>query len=103
MIAFTGSVAVGSRIMAGAAPRIKKLLLELGGSDPFIVLADAKLDVAARGGVFAAFLNAGQVCTSAERFFIESSAYDEFMERAVRGDGNAARRRPVRRRGRRRA
>lgn len=82
MIAFTGSVAVGSRIMAAAAPRIKKLLLELGGSDPFIVLGDAKLDVAARGGMFAAFLNAGQVCTSAERFFVEGSAYDEFMERA---------------------
>jgi betaine-aldehyde dehydrogenase len=83
MIAFTGSVAVGSRVMAAAAPRIKKLLLELGGSDPFIVLGDAKLDVAARGGVFAAFLNAGQVCTSAERFFVESSVYDEFMERAA--------------------
>jgi betaine-aldehyde dehydrogenase len=84
MIAFTGSVAVGSRVMAAAAPRIKKLLLELGGSDPFIVLGDAKLDVAARGGVFAAFLNAGQVCTSAERFFVESPIYDEFMERAAR-------------------
>lgn len=83
MIAFTGSVATGSRIMAAAAPRIKKLLLELGGSDPFIVLGDAKLDVAARGAVFAAFLNAGQVCTSAERFFIEASAYDEFMAQAV--------------------
>jgi acyl-CoA reductase-like NAD-dependent aldehyde dehydrogenase len=83
MIAFTGSVATGSRIMAAAAPRIKKLLLELGGSDPFIVLGDAKLDVAARGGVFAAFLNAGQVCTSAERFFIEASAYDDFMAKAI--------------------
>ena len=83
MIAFTGSVATGSRIMAAAAPRIKKLLLELGGSDPFIVLGDAKLDVAARGAVFAAFLNAGQVCTSAERFFIEASVYDEFMAQAV--------------------
>jgi acyl-CoA reductase-like NAD-dependent aldehyde dehydrogenase len=82
MIAFTGSVAVGSRIMAAAAPRIKKLLLELGGSDPFIVLGDAKLEMAARGGMFAAFLNAGQVCTSAERFFIESSVYDDFMTRA---------------------
>jgi betaine-aldehyde dehydrogenase len=82
MIAFTGSVAVGSRIMAAAAPRIKKLLLELGGSDPFIVLGDAKLEVAARGGMFAAFLNAGQVCTSAERFFIEEPVYDEFMARA---------------------
>ncbi len=88
MIAFTGSVAVGSRVMAAAAPRIKKLLLELGGSDPFIVLGDAKLDVAARGGVFAAFLNAGQVCTSAERFFIESSAYDDFMAHALEAIGS---------------
>lgn len=83
MIAFTGSVATGSRIMAAAAPRIKKLLLELGGSDPFIVLADAKLDVATRGAVFAAFLNAGQVCTSAERFYVEDAVYDEFMARAL--------------------
>ena len=83
MIAFTGSVATGSRIMAAAAPRIKKLLLELGGCDPFIVLGDAKLDVATRGAVFAAFLNAGQVCTSAERFYIEQSIYDDFMARAA--------------------
>lgn len=82
MIAFTGSVATGSKVMAAAAPRIKKLLLELGGSDPFIVLADSKLDVAANGAVFAAFLNAGQVCTSAERFYIEESIFDEFMGRA---------------------
>ncbi|HEY2259233.1 MAG TPA: aldehyde dehydrogenase family protein [Solirubrobacteraceae bacterium] len=88
MIAFTGSVAVGSRIMAAAAPRIKKLLLELGGSDPFIVLGDAKLDVAARGGMFAAFLNAGQVCTSAERFYIEAPVYDEFMGRAIEEIGS---------------
>lgn len=83
MIAFTGSVSTGSRIMAAAAPRIKKLLLELGGSDPFIVLGDAKLDVASRGAVFAAFLNAGQVCTSAERFYVEDSIYDDFMGRAA--------------------
>jgi acyl-CoA reductase-like NAD-dependent aldehyde dehydrogenase len=83
MIAFTGSVATGSRIMAAAAPRIKKLLLELGGSDPFIVLGDAKVDVASRGAVFAAFLNAGQVCTSAERFYVEDSIYDEFMAQAT--------------------
>lgn len=82
MIAFTGSVATGSKVMAAAAPRIKKLLLELGGSDPFIVVGDAKVDVAVNGAVFAAFLNAGQVCTSAERFFIEDSIYDEFMSRA---------------------
>jgi acyl-CoA reductase-like NAD-dependent aldehyde dehydrogenase len=83
MIAFTGSVATGPKIMAAAAPRIKKLLLELGGSDPFIVLADSNLDVAVRGAVFAAFLNAGQVCTSAERFYIEEPIFDEFMARAA--------------------
>jgi acyl-CoA reductase-like NAD-dependent aldehyde dehydrogenase len=83
MIAFTGSVATGSRIMEAAAARIKKLLLELGGSDPFIVLGDTRLDVAAQGAVFAAFLNAGQVCTSAERFYIQDSVYDEFMKRAI--------------------
>jgi acyl-CoA reductase-like NAD-dependent aldehyde dehydrogenase len=83
MIAFTGSVATGAKIMAAAAPRIKKLLLELGGSDPFIVLGDSKLDVAVDGAVFAAFLNAGQVCTSAERFYVEDSIYDDFMGRVV--------------------
>jgi acyl-CoA reductase-like NAD-dependent aldehyde dehydrogenase len=83
MIAFTGSVATGSKIMAAAAPRIKKLLLELGGSDPFIVLSDSNVEVAARGAVFAAFINAGQVCTSAERFYIQDSIYDEFMEHAM--------------------
>jgi acyl-CoA reductase-like NAD-dependent aldehyde dehydrogenase len=83
MIAFTGSVATGSKIMAAAAPRIKKLLLELGGSDPFIVLGDSNVEVAARGAVFAAFINAGQVCTSAERFYIQDSIYDEFMRHAM--------------------
>ena len=87
MIAFTGSVATGSRIMAAAAPRIKKLLLELGGSDPFIVLDDASLDVAVRGAVFAAFLNAGQVCTSAERFYVQDSIYDDFMTMAAERTG----------------
>jgi len=83
MIAFTGSVATGRRIMGGAAPRIKKLLLELGGNNPYIVLADSKLDPASRGAVFSAFLNAGQVCTAASRFYVEETVFDEFMEHAV--------------------
>jgi acyl-CoA reductase-like NAD-dependent aldehyde dehydrogenase len=83
MVAFTGSVATGSKIMAAAAPRIKKLLLELGGSDPFIVAGDAALETAAPGAVFAAFLNTGQVCTSAERFYVEKAIYDEFMSRML--------------------
>jgi betaine-aldehyde dehydrogenase len=83
MIAFTGSVTTGVRIMEAASARIKKLLLELGGSDPFIVLGDANLDVAVQGAIFAAFLNAGQVCTSAERFYVQGDVFDDFMQRAV--------------------
>ncbi|MBS1882964.1 MAG: aldehyde dehydrogenase [Actinobacteria bacterium] len=83
MIAFTGSVATGRRVMESASGRIKKLLLELGGSDPFIVLDDADLGVAAQGAVFSAFLNAGQVCTSAERFYVQDSIYDDFLARAI--------------------
>ena len=70
--------------MAGASPRIKKLLLELGGNNPFIVLADSKMDPATRGAVFSAFMNAGQVCTASSRFYIEEPVFDEFMEQAVR-------------------
>ena len=102
MIAFTGSVATGSKIMAAAAPRIKKLLLELGGSDPFIVLGDAKLDVATRGAVFAAFLNAGQVCTSAERFYVEGADLRRVHGAGARAHGRAPRRRPDGRRRHRR-
>lgn len=87
MVAFTGSVETGSRVMAACAPGIKKMLLELGGSDPFIVCADANMDVATQGAVFASFLNAGQVCTSTERIFVEDRAYDAFMEGALRRIG----------------
>jgi acyl-CoA reductase-like NAD-dependent aldehyde dehydrogenase len=83
MVAFTGSVPTGQRVMAAAVPGVKRLLLELGSSDPFIVLGDAKLDVAADGARFAAFLNAGQVCVSAERFYVEDAIFEPFMERFV--------------------
>jgi acyl-CoA reductase-like NAD-dependent aldehyde dehydrogenase len=55
--------------------------LELGGKDPFIVLADVaeRIDVAAKGGAWAAFLNAGQVCTSAERFYVMEPVYDDYL------------------------
>ena len=59
--------------------------LELGGKDPFIVCADVaeEIEIAARGGAWAAFLNAGQVCTSAERFYVERSVYEPFVEAFV--------------------
>jgi betaine-aldehyde dehydrogenase len=80
-IAFTGSVATGSRIAERAARRIARVNLELGGKDPFIVCADVagEIEIAARGGAWAAFLNAGQVCTSAERFYVDRTVYDDFL------------------------
>ena len=82
-IAFTGSTQTGRTLMRLGADRIKKLHLELGGSDAFIVCADADLDVAARACAWTAFLNAGQVCTSAERIYVERSAHERFVERLV--------------------
>jgi acyl-CoA reductase-like NAD-dependent aldehyde dehydrogenase len=78
VIAFTGSTAVGQRIARLAAPMMKKLHLELGGKDAFIVAEDADLEVAVPGVAWAALLNNGQVCTSTERIYVHDSLYDEF-------------------------
>jgi acyl-CoA reductase-like NAD-dependent aldehyde dehydrogenase len=84
-VAFTGSVETGKRIAAACAERVARVNLELGGKDPFIVCADVARDVevAARGGAWAAYLNAGQVCTSAERFYVASEVFDDFLEAFV--------------------
>ncbi|MEA2482047.1 MAG: hypothetical protein QOJ07_3969 [Thermoleophilaceae bacterium] len=84
-VAFTGSVATGKRIAAVCAERIAHVNLELGGKDPFIVCPDiaGQIDVAAKGGAWAAYLNAGQVCTSAERFYVLEPVYDEFVREFV--------------------
>jgi acyl-CoA reductase-like NAD-dependent aldehyde dehydrogenase len=84
-IAFTGSVETGKRIARLAADRVARLNLELGGKDPFIVCADVaeRIEVAAKGGAWAAFLNAGQVCTSAERFYVMEPVYDDFVSELV--------------------
>ena len=84
LVAFTGNIATGRAIAQAAAPSLKKLNLELGGNDPFIVCDDVDVDVAARGAVWAAFLNMGQVCTSGERFYVFESIFDEFVARFVR-------------------
>lgn len=83
LVALTGSLATGQRVGELCARQVKKVHLELGGNDPFIVFPDADLEVAAKGAVWAAFLNAGQVCTSGKRFFVFEEIYDEFVERAV--------------------
>ena len=81
-VAFTGSVETGKAIARVCADRIARINLELGGKDPFIVCEDvaANVDVAARGGAWAAYLNAGQVCTSAERFYVMKPVYDDFLQ-----------------------
>jgi acyl-CoA reductase-like NAD-dependent aldehyde dehydrogenase len=83
MVAFTGSVETGRSIASSASDSLKKVHLELGGKDAFIVCEDVDLEVAARGAVWAAYLNAGQVCTSAERFYILPQVYDDFVEAFV--------------------
>ncbi|HEX8930491.1 MAG TPA: aldehyde dehydrogenase family protein, partial [Actinomycetota bacterium] len=81
MVAFTGSVATGQRIGALCAEQVKRTHLELGGKDAFIVCDDVDLEVAAPGAAWAAYLNAGQVCTSAERFYVLEPVFDEFVDR----------------------
>src|SRR5918999_5960957 len=84
-VAFTGSVATGKKVAAACAQRVARMNLEMGGKDPFIVCADVAADVsvAARGGAWAAYLNAGQVCTSAERFYVAREVYDDFVTEFV--------------------
>ncbi len=84
LVALTGSLATGRHVGQLCAAEVKKCHLELGGNDPFIVCSDADLAAASRGAVWAAFLNAGQVCTSGKRFFVFDEIYDEFVARAVR-------------------
>ncbi len=84
-VAFTGSVDTGKRVAGLCAERVARMNLEMGGKDPFIVCADVAgdVEVAAKGGAWAAYLNAGQVCTSAERFYVDQSVYDDFVSAFV--------------------
>ena len=78
-IAFTGSVPAAQAVAQAAAKRFKPALIEASGNDPFIVMPSAPIDVVAKGAAFAAFLNCGQVCTSAERFYVHEAVYDRFI------------------------
>lgn len=83
MIAFTGSTPVGRKIAAAAGEQLKKINLELGGIDPLVVFADADLEIAAKGAVWARLLNAGQVCTSSKRIIVEASVAEEFTRKVL--------------------
>jgi betaine-aldehyde dehydrogenase len=79
-ISFTGSTESGARIMALAAPEIKRVSLELGGKSPNIVFADADLSKAASQSPLSVFANTGQDCCARSRVFVEASIYDTFVE-----------------------
>jgi succinate-semialdehyde dehydrogenase/glutarate-semialdehyde dehydrogenase len=79
-VSLTGSERAGSAVGELAGRHMKKAVLELGGSDPFIVLAGANVDNATSAGVAGRFGNAGQVCTSSKRMIVESSVFDQFLE-----------------------
>ena len=78
-VAFTGSVKAAQSVAAAASQRFKPALIEASGNDAFIVMPSADVEVAARGAAFAAFLNCGQVCTSAERFYVHTDVHDAFV------------------------
>jgi len=82
-IAFTGETATGRRIMEGSAKYIKRLTLELGGSDPMIVCDDADIELAVEGAAWGRFRNCGQSCTSVKRLFLFDAIADEFVKRLV--------------------
>jgi len=82
-VTLTGSQRAGSAVAAVAGKALKKSLLELGGSDPFIVLADADIDLAVAAGIEARFQNAGQVCLAAKRFILEKPIAEAFTAKFV--------------------
>lgn len=87
-VTVTGSMRAGSSVASTAGRAMKKSLLELGGADAFIVLADANIDRAVEVGIEARFQNAGQVCLAAKRFILERSIAEEFTHKYVQAAAN---------------
>jgi acyl-CoA reductase-like NAD-dependent aldehyde dehydrogenase len=78
LIAFTGSKAVGKDIMKNSAQSLKRMIMELGGNDPLIVMADADIDQAAQFAIGNSFSNSGQMCISTERIFVDEKIAEKF-------------------------
>jgi aldehyde dehydrogenase (NAD+) len=83
VISFTGSTAVGRRILEfiSKSPMIKRAELELGGNTPFVVLADADVERAVDAAIFGKFLHQGQICMAINRFIVDDAVYDDFVDR----------------------
>ena len=79
-LSFTGSTKVGSLLMQQSAQDIKRTSMELGGNAPFIVFDDADIEAAVAGAMVSKFRNAGQTCVCANRFYVHSDVYDQFIE-----------------------
>jgi succinate-semialdehyde dehydrogenase/glutarate-semialdehyde dehydrogenase len=82
-VALTGSTPTGKRVMAAAAPFLKKVVLELGGSDPCIVLDDADLDEAAKALSIGRFFNCGQACLAIKRLYVQDAVFEPLLERLI--------------------
>jgi acyl-CoA reductase-like NAD-dependent aldehyde dehydrogenase len=82
-VAFTGSTDVGRHVMEVAGPQLKRVSLELGGSDPVIVCEDADVDAAVKAVIIGRYWNAGQACLGCKRVFVHESVYDAFVAQLV--------------------
>lgn len=80
-VSLTGSEGAGASVAAAAGKNLKKSVLELGGSDPFIVLEDAEMDKTVKWAVYGRMQNCGQACTAAKRFIVMDRVYDEFLQK----------------------
>ncbi|MGB0430631.1 MAG: NAD-dependent succinate-semialdehyde dehydrogenase [Bacteroidia bacterium] len=80
-VSFTGSTAVGKKLMTQCASTVKKLSLELGGNAPFIVFNDADIDAAVDGAIASKYRNAGQTCVCANRIYVQANVYNEFISK----------------------
>jgi len=82
-VTFTGSASVGAKVAQKAGGRLKKCVVELGGSDPFIVCEDADIEKASEGAVKGRFINCGQSCVASKRFFVAKKVANDFIEKFV--------------------
>jgi succinate-semialdehyde dehydrogenase/glutarate-semialdehyde dehydrogenase len=82
-LSFTGSTRVGKILMAQSANQVQKVSMELGGNAPFVVFADADIDLAVQGAIASKFRNAGQTCVCANRFYIADEIFEQFSDKFI--------------------